>query len=334
MGQATHVAAGSAYRSPGRRLAGRLARHARQDRPAAQEPVEVSAAIRHAVEEARPAIEAQQQELTISLPSESIWVQADPNRLSQIVSNLLTNAAKYTDRKGKIWLEVQHADHHVEIAVRDTGIGIASEMQERIFEPFMQVTDSLDRSRGGLGIGLALVRSLVEMHDGSVRVRSAGVGQGSEFKVRLSTIEHASNGQAIEWKPTPVPVKRILVVDDNHGAADTLARLLKMLWGHTVEVAHDGPATLQKVEQFRPDIVLLDIGLPGMSGYEVARALRALPQFQHLFLAALTGYGQEEDRRKSREAGFDEHLVKPISVMALQQLFAHPKVAPLDVAGG
>jgi PAS domain S-box-containing protein len=298
-----------------------------------KEPVEVSSAIRHAVEEAKPVIDGQEQELTISIPSEPIWVQADPNRLSQIVSNLLTNAAKYTDKKGKIWLEVQQNDDQVEIAVRDTGIGIASDMQERIFEPFVQATNTLDRSRGGLGIGLALVRSLVELHDGSVRVRSQGLGQGSEFLVRLSTIEHSNNDEPTEWKPTPVPIRKILVVDDNHGAAETLARLLKMLWGHSVEVAHDGPSTLSKAEQFQPDMVLLDIGLPGMNGYEVARSLREQPGLRTVFLAALTGYGQDEDRRRSHEAGFDEHLVKPISVVALQQLFAHAKLVHSNNSG-
>ncbi|MBI3838430.1 MAG: PAS domain S-box protein [Planctomycetia bacterium] len=291
-----------------------------------KEPVELSSAIHDALEEARPAIALQGQEFTLLLPPQPIWVQADPVRLSQIISNLLNNAAKYTDKGGRISLGVTSENGHVTIAVRDSGIGIAPNMLARIFVPFTQVAHTPDRSRGGLGIGLALVRSLVEMHDGTVSAYSEGLGKGSEFVVRLPIIGHRYTHDRVDWQPSPVPARRVLIVDDNHSAAESLGRLLSKLWSHEVAFAYDGTTAIEKVEQWHPDVVLLDIGLPGLNGYEVARHIRQMPQGKSVFLVALTGYGQDEDRRKSLEAGFDEHLVKPAPVAALQEIFVHTKL--------
>ena len=211
--------------------------------------------------------------------------------------------------------------------MQDTGIGIPPEMINQIFVPFTQLTHSLDRSRGGLGIGLALVHNLVTMHEGTVTARSEGVGKGSEFTVRLPLLQDHDGRESTTFEAAPVAAKRVLLVDDNDAAAQSLSLLLSKLWNHTVEVAHDGPAALELFTKFRPAVVLLDIGLPGMDGYETARRIRELPGGQDVLLVALTGYGQVEDRRKSSEAGFDLHLVKPASTEALQQLFNHPKLA-------
>jgi len=293
-----------------------------------REPVELGTAIHHALEEARPLIDRQQQEFSLQLPEQPVWVLADPNRLSQVISNLLNNAAKYTEKQGKISLAVSSSDGHANISIRDTGIGIAPEMLDRIFEPFMQISNSLDRSGGGLGIGLALVRNLVEMHSGSVSAESDGLGKGSNFRVRLPAVDPPRRKEAARWKPSQVAKRRVLVVDDNQTAAQTLAMLMKKLWGHQVEVANDGVAALAVAEQFKPEVVLMDIGLPGLSGYEVAQRMREMPQADQILLVALTGYGQEEDRRRSFEAGFDEHLVKPTPVSVLQELFSHAKIQP------
>jgi CheY-like chemotaxis protein len=220
--------------------------------------------------------------------------------------------------------EVQ--EHEVILRIEDSGIGIEPGMLNRIFDPFTQANRSLDRSLGGLGIGLALVRNLVEMHGGSVQAFSEGLGKGSEFVVRLPIIEGPKKTQTTPWKPTAVAVRRVLVVDDNHGAAITLARLLEKFWGHQVKVAHEGIEALAMADEFAPEVVLLDIGLPGLSGYEVAEQMRTRPQLNKTLLVALTGYGQDEDRQRSREAGFDEHLVKPASVVSLQELFMHEKL--------
>jgi signal transduction histidine kinase/ActR/RegA family two-component response regulator len=296
------------------------------------EPVEVNSAIHHAVEEAMPTLESLGQKFVLDVVEESTWVMADPNRLSQIIANLLTNAAKYTDRGGEISLSAARGEDEVVIAVRDSGIGIAPAMLARIFEPFTQVNESLDRSRGGLGIGLALVKNLVSMLGGAVEAHSAGLGQGSTFVVRLPIIEPRVQRDDEEWSPASVTVRRVLVVDDNQGAATTLAKLLTEFWGHRVAVAHDGLAALELAREFQPEVALLDLGLPGISGYALAQRLRELPEFETTLLVALTGYGQEEDRRRSMEAGFDEHFVKPASVVALERLFLHPKLRPSETS--
>jgi two-component system CheB/CheR fusion protein len=291
------------------------------------ELVDLNTVVSGAVEEARPAMLAGQQ-FQLSLPQAAIWVQGDPNRLWQIISNLVGNAIKYTDALGRVTLEVEPGDRSVTIRIRDNGIGIEPQMLQQIFEPFTQLNDSLDRARGGLGIGLALVKRLVELHGGSVCAESEGLGHGSTFTVVLpTTVRETETPMRTAWKPTVTTARRVLVVDDNAGAAQTLARLVSQLWGHQVEIVHDGEAALRQAEMFRPDVVLLDIGLPGMDGYEVAARMRADAATRDSLLVALTGYGQDSDRQRALQAGFDEHLVKPASVEAFDKVFAHPKLA-------
>jgi CheY-like chemotaxis protein len=244
-------------------------------------------------------------------------------RLAQVLGNLLNNAAKYTEDGGKIWLTVERANGEAVCRVRDTGLGIPPDMLASVFDPFTQVDRSLDRSQGGLGIGLTLVKQLVELHAGRVQVHSAGLDQGSEFIVRLPVLAgEVPHGASANGTPAPPPVDvapcRVLVVDDNVDGAESLAVLLR-LGGHEVRVCHDGPASLMIVDEFRPEMVFLDIGLPGLDGYEVAWRLRARPE--RIALIALTGYGQEEDVRRSRQAGFDRHLVKPADPASLAALF-------------
>jgi signal transduction histidine kinase len=287
--------------------------------------VDVAAAVTSAVETSRPLVEARKHELTVVLPSKPIQVMADSDRLAQVLSNLLNNAAKYTDEGGRICLTVTRDEHEVVFSVRDTGAGIPAEMLPRIFELFTQVDQSLDRAQGGLGIGLTLVRRLVEMHQGSVQALSAGPGQGSEFVVRLPILAAApsppSPVNGVNAAPVAAARARVLVVDDNVDAADTLATLVR-LSGHEVRTAYDGPAALVAAQEYRPEVVLLDIGLPGLDGYEVARRLRCQTEGEHVLIAAVTGYGQDQDRSRSQQAGFDAHLVKPVELAALHALFA------------
>jgi CheY-like chemotaxis protein len=288
------------------------------------EPLDVATVVARAVETSRPLIDARRHELTVTLPPEPLRVMADPVRLAQVVGNLLNNAAKYTEDGGKIWLTVVREADEVVVRVRDTGIGIPPDMLTAVFALFTQVENSLDRSQGGLGIGLTLVRRLVEMHGGRVQVFSAGANQGSEFTVRLPVLseEHARPAPSYGSANGAAGSRcRVLVVDDNLDAADSLALLLRVE-GHEVEVCHDGGEALATIAQFQPEVVLLDIGLPGMDGYEVARRLRNHPATESAMLVALTGYGQEEDIRRSRDAGFDHHFVKPADLGALTTLFA------------
>jgi signal transduction histidine kinase/ActR/RegA family two-component response regulator len=298
------------------------------------EAVDLAAVVARAVETNRPLIDARRHELTVGLPAEPLRVEGDPVRLTQVVGNLLNNAAKYTEEGGRIWLTAERDGAEAVLRVRDTGVGIPAEMLASIFELFTQVDRTLDRSQGGLGIGLTLVRRLVEMHGGRVQASSDGPGQGSEFVVRLPALVGgrrpalAANGvvsSLARFGPA-----RVLVVDDNRDAADSLALLLRMA-GHAVDVCHDGPAAVAAAAANRPQLVLLDIGLPGMDGYAVARQLRRLPELADTLLVALTGYGQAEDVRRSHEAGFDHHLVKPADPEALVGLFAalrHPAAVP------
>ena len=288
-----------------------------------KERIELATVVADAVETARPGVEAKGHELIVSLPAGPMPLDADPVRLSQALTNLLNNAAKYSEPGGRIVLSARREGAEVVIGVRDDGVGIAPEMLPRIFDLFVQEGRSADRSQGGLGVGLALVKSLVEMHGGSVQARSEGLGLGSEFLVRLpAPATVAAPGANGDRKPTEArwPCRRILVVDDNKDSANALARLLKRLYGQEVEVAHDGPSALARAATFRPEVILLDIGLPGMDGYEVARRLRGMPGFEAVTLLALTGWGQEEDRRRSLEAGFDHHLVKPVDPEAILDL--------------
>jgi signal transduction histidine kinase len=287
------------------------------------EPVDVAVVVARAVETSRPLIDARRHELAVNLPGEPVCVQADAIRLSQVLSNLLNNAAKFTDEGGRIGLAVAREGGEVVLRVTDSGAGIPAEMLPCVFDLFMQADRTLDRSQGGLGIGLTLVRHLVEMHGGRVEALSPGVNQGSEFVVRLPLLSGASpaaSANGCGTAPAAAP-RRVLLVDDNVDAADSLALLLS-LGGHEVRAVHDGPSALRAAAEFRPEVVLLDIGLPGMDGYEVARRLRQCAEVAGTLLVAVTGYGREEDRRRSREAGFDFHLVKPADPQQLAELFA------------
>ncbi|MGH7858871.1 MAG: ATP-binding protein [Candidatus Binatia bacterium] len=305
-----------------------------------KDPVELVAVLSRAVESSRDDIDARGQDLVVSLPREPVYVEADAARLEQIFANLLNNAAKFSDRGGHIWLTVETADgaadssEEITVRVRDDGIGIAPQMLPRVFEVFIQADRSLERAHGGLGIGLTMVKSLVEAHGGRVEAHSRGIGQGSEFVVRLPNLRREGTGTerregpevAVAGSPSsPVaPVARalrVLVVDDNLDAAESLSAVLELA-GHRVEAAHDGPGALETAKRFQPDVVLLDIGLPGMDGYEVARELRRLRLPAKPLLVALTGYGQDEDRRLAREAGFDQHWTKPVAPEAVEDLLA------------
>jgi signal transduction histidine kinase len=299
--------------------------------------VDLAAVVSQAVETARPLLEERRHTLTVSVAPDALRVKADATRLAQVVANLLTNAAKYTDAGGQVWLTVEQQEGEAVVRVEDTGRGIPAGMLARVFDLFTQVDAALDRVEGGLGIGLTLVRSLVEMHGGTVEALSDGPGQGSEFVVRLPVLvegpEAAREAPAGGSEGVPGPSRRVLVVDDNRDAADSLALLLKLM-GHEVRTAYDGPAALQEARAWRPEVVLLDIGLPGMTGYEVARRLREERPPEELLLVALTGYGQEEDRRRSQEAGLDLHFVKPVDPNALRDLLAFPQPLNRGVAPG
>jgi signal transduction histidine kinase/DNA-binding response OmpR family regulator len=302
------------------------------------EPVDVAGVVERAVEISRPLIDVRRHALHVGMPPGPIRVEVDPARVAQVVANLLNNAAKYTEEGGTIWLNVERADHTVVFRVRDTGIGIPPEVLPKVFDLFTQADRALDRSQGGLGIGLTLVRRLVELHGGSVEASSPGPNQGSEFVVRLPVVIDAPEGQPPAGGAAPrpgTPSFRVLVVDDNVDAAESLSLLLGMM-GQVVRTAHDGVAALEAAEAFQPDVVLLDIGLPRMDGHEVARQLRRRGLTDAL-LVAITGYGQEADRARSREAGFDRHLVKPVDPDTLAELFAslrRPAGDPLVMAPG
>lgn len=292
-----------------------------------REQVELKSIIQHAVETSRPAIEASQHELQVSLPPQRIVVNGDPHRLAQVFSNLLNNSCKYSPPRSKICLSVERRNETVVASVKDSGVGIAPEKLAHIFEIFTQVDSSLDRSQGGLGVGLALVQRLVELHGGSVTAMSDGLGKGSEFVIRLPI----AVDNAVQPAPAARPAKnnaklRILVVDDNRDSAKTMAMMLKLL-GHTTETAHDGEEALGTAEAFQPNVVLLDIGLPKLNGFEVAKRIREQNWGRSMFLAAMTGWGQDEDRRKSQEAGFNTHLVKPVDLATLTRLLAQQPAA-------
>ncbi len=292
------------------------------------EPVEISAIIEQAVETCRPDIEAAQQVLTITLPPQSVYLAADSMRLVQVFSNLLNNASKYSEPGAEIALSAEPIDQGLTVSIKDTGIGISAEMLPRIFDLFTQVEGAFDRAsgtgaiadQGGLGIGLTLVKQLVEMHEGSVQAYSAGLGQGSEFVVQLPTITPPDQtADASESCLPTANIRRILIVDDNEDSAITLAMLFEMT-GDETQTAHDGLKAVEIAAAFQPDIALLDIGLPGLNGYEVAKRIRQQPWGKSMILVALTGWGQVEDRQKSSAAGFNAHMVKPIDHDALLAL--------------
>jgi signal transduction histidine kinase/CheY-like chemotaxis protein len=284
-----------------------------------KENISLRQVVESAVETSLPLVEQARHELTVTQPPEPIHLQGDPTRLSQVFSNLLNNAAKYTEPGGKISLTVTNNGDHILVSVRDTGIGIPKRMQPRIFDMFTQVDSSLERSHGGLGIGLKLVKELCELHGGSVSVASEGKGKGSEFTVRLPYAAQAG-AEAQAEAPAPEPGRRrVLVVDDNEASAQTLLWMLNLL-GHDAQMAHNGHEALAVAREFRPQVVLLDIGLPGMSGYDVCREMRADAGLKDAVLIAQTGWGQKEHRARSKEAGFDHHLVKPVDLKTLQSL--------------
>ncbi|MGH9938731.1 MAG: PAS domain-containing protein [Blastocatellia bacterium] len=287
-------------------------------------PVHLAEVVATAVETSRPLIEAHGHTLTVSLPDCAARVEADAARLAQVLSNLLNNAAKYTEDGGQIDLIAECVNEEVTLRVRDNGIGIAPEKLPRVFDMFAQIAGETDRSQGGLGIGLTLARRLVEMHGGKIEVRSAGLGKGSEFLVRLPALieplaESARNSVEDFSAPTANGSRRILIVDDNVDSAESMAVLLR-LDGHEVRLAHDGLAAVEEACAFRPDVVFLDLDLPKLDGYEVARRLR--PAMGGMTLVAMTGYGQEEDRRRTREAGFHSHLVKPVDFDLLEEMLS------------
>jgi PAS domain S-box-containing protein len=298
-----------------------------------REQVELATVVARAVETVQPLVDSQGHELNVLLPPDSLPINADPVRLAQVVGNLLTNAAKYTEPGGRIWLTAERNGMEAVLRVRDNGIGIAPEVLPRIFELFVQVDHAATRSQGGLGIGLTLVKNLCEMHNGSVEARSAGLGKGSEFIVRLplstSTVQRADGAApGLASQSVSPSGHRLLVVDDNKDAADSLAMLLR-LQGHEVRVAHSGPAALEMTKTYVPHAVFLDIGMPGMDGYEVARRMRQQPSLENVVLAALTGWGQQEDRRRTAEAGFNHHLVKPPEQQAVAGVLSELKRGPL-----
>ena len=284
-----------------------------------REPVDLRAVLDDAADDFRPLAEARGLKLKVALPRDSVWVDADATRLAQIVANLVNNAVKYTPAGGQITLALE-SGRDAEVRVTDTGLGIPREMLDRIFEPFTQVDPTITRGHGGLGIGLALVQRLAEMHGGSVHATSEGRGKGSTFTLRLPRIAPPASARTERPSTSADGVmRRILVVDDNRDSAETLGDLLR-LWGHQVELAHDGPDALERAERSRPEVVLLDIGLPGMDGYRVAERLRRELDVPGLQLIALTGFGQHDDRRRSFEAGFDHHLTKPVHPTTLRKM--------------
>jgi signal transduction histidine kinase len=287
-----------------------------------REPLEVSTAVARAVEVAAPLIEQKQHQLSVTVPGSGLLVAGDPVRLAQVIANLLHNAAKYTDPGGHISVEAWGEGAEVIIRVKDDGRGVAAERLSSMFELFVQGDQSADRSQGGLGVGLTLVRSLVQLHGGRVEARSEGPGRGTEFIVSLPALpERSASYIPRESQPAglePQRPSRILVVDDNRDAAEMLAHGLRHL-GHQVREEHEGLAALIAASQFRPEVILLDLGLPGIDGFEIARRLRADPQLGGVKIVALTGYGLDSDRRRTAEVGIDKHLVKPVDLETVLQ---------------
>ncbi len=297
-----------------------------------KKPVELKAILDNAVQACRPLLTSHKHELTMSLPPEPIWLDADQTRMEQVVVNMLNNSAKYSQDGGRITIEAGREREEMVLRVRDTGMGIAPELLPHIFELFTQADRTLDRSQGGLGIGLTLVRKLVELHDGRVEAYSEGVGKGSEFVVRVPVLKELPRSAAPESTlQAPRPSEnalRVLIVEDEADSAEALEMILTMM-GHQVQTAHSGMAALQAAKDHRPDVILLDIGLPGLNGYQVAERLRETPDaMKHVVLVAMTGYGQPEDRQRAVRAGFDYHMVKPVDPQQLEQLLtqiAKPK---------
>lgn len=300
------------------------------------ERVRLKTIVDAAVDLVRPLIQEKEHDLQVSLPTEAVYLHADPVRLTQVLANLLNNAAKYSDNRGRIWLNAETKTGQVVIRVHDTGIGIEPEMQQRIFDLFQQGHSSIEQSRGGLGIGLTLARDLVEMHGGSVDVASPGLGRGSEFTVRLPVVDGPvellpAAPREVASPTLHVPM-RILVVDDAVTVATTLANVLRF-WNYTVEVSYDAFSALETASRFKPDVILTDLGLPRMNGYQFAEEVRRLPELQQVVLIAVSGYGQAGDREQSMAAGFAQHLVKPLDPDELQQVLGNLEACSRPDAG-
>jgi len=293
-----------------------------------KEPLNLSEIVKAAVESSRPLIDQRRHELTVTMSQDSIYVEADRLRLTQVFANLLNNAAKYTPDPGHIWLNVEQAGDAVVVRVKDTGLGIAAESLPHVFELFYQVDRSYTRNEGGLGLGLTLVHRLVELHGGKVEVRSDGTNRGSEFIVQLPvTAQRPEDDSLVSDEPVtetsrPMRCRRILVADDFPQSAETLARLLEKD-GNEVQIAEDGVAAVEAAAEFLPDIVLMDIAMPRLDGYQAAKRIRQQPWGKQMILIALTGWGQQQDRRRTQEAGFDAHLTKPVNYDAIMTLLAN-----------
>lgn len=294
-----------------------------------RERVDLNEAIRNAVDTSRPQLDSGKHQLTLHLPVESPIVDGDMVRLTQIFANLLNNAAKYTPDGGHISIGVRQDDNHVEVSVRDTGMGIPAEMLSHVFDMFTQINRHLKRAQGGLGIGLTLVKRLVELHEGSVGVTSAGEGQGTEFTVRLPLLDQAidQDAQSPSEGESSAKEHRILLIDDNKDALSCLRMLIK-IHGNPVATATSGEEGIDQIASFKPTIIFLDLGMPGMDGFETARRIRQLPEGKNVMLVALTGWGQEEDRQRTKQAGFDHHIVKPVSSQILRELLAATRAVP------
>lgn len=297
-----------------------------------RERVSLATVIQGAVETSRPLINQRGHQLIVTLPPESMPLDAEPNRLAQVFLNLLNNAAKYTERGGRIWLTAERQGSDAVVSVKDTGIGISADMLPHIFEMYKQVQETLDRSEGGLGIGLALVKQLVEIHGGSIEARSDGLGQGSEFIVRLPidlSAQLTRHEETDGIRAVSTSGLRILVVDDDRDSADSLCMMLRLM-GNEPRTAYDGLEAVRTADEFRPDVVLLDIGLPKLNGYEAARRIREQQWGKNMVLIAVTGWGQDEDRQRSADAGFDSHMLKPVEISSLMNLLAEVQLSSFD----
>jgi len=290
-----------------------------------KEHIELAATIHNALETTRPLLEAAGHEVTLLLPPDPVYVEADPTRLAQVFTNLLNNSAKYTEKGGHIWLTVEMQSGEVVVAVRDNGIGITAEHLPHLFEMFSQAAPALERSGGGLGVGLALVRGMVELHGGSIEARSEGLGRGSEFVIRLpaaaSPVHEQPRRAVDERESRQGSRRRVLIADDHRDSTDSLSLLLE-LRGHEVWTANDGQEAVEAARTHHPDVALLDIGMPELNGYEVARRIRQEPWGKRMRLVAITGWGQDDDKQRARAAGFDYHLTKPVSLDELEDLLA------------
>ncbi len=288
--------------------------------------MDINPLVRDVSNAASARIEQHRHTLSLTIPENPVLVDGDTVRLEQVVANLLENAVKYTPAGGRIWLSLSEESGEAVLSVRDSGVGLAPDMLERIFELFTQVDSTLARSGGGLGLGLTVVRRLLELHEGRIEARSAGLGHGSEFIVRLPLLvpHNESLERPIDAQLPALPTarnRRVLVVDDNVDAGDSMAAIVST-WGHEVAIARDAEEALEMATKFRPDTALVDIGLPGMNGYDLARRWRQTSEGRALTLVAMTGYGRAEDRAEAREAGFDVHLVKPAELGELENLLA------------